>query len=383
MRGGERSLYLSVCMEGLNLEKLLREAAREGVTLLCVRRIGLRQVYALVHVRQYGRLAQMCAAHGWNLTQTGAGMLVRAARFLRRRLALAAGMLLCVAAVWLSSGMILRIRIDGARENAAEVRRFLAEEGMHPGRFKSAFSTDSLRARMALRLPGLAFAGLSYEGSTLVIDCHPAHTGEMPFVPGEGMDIVAAQDGIVTRISAASGTPLVKPGDPVRRGQTLVAGYERTQDGGVHAVRAQAQVTARMWARGSARVRMTQENAVETGAQRRKVVLRSLWHERVVRDAQPFASQAESTQRQMVVGLYLPLWREITTYAQTVTVKATRSKADAASWAQGAAEEIAKKECPFGVLILDKSVQYSMIDNEFLYAAVVLEYEGSIAARLK
>ena len=49
--------------------------------------------------------------------------------------------------------------------------------------------------------------------------------------------------------------------------------------------------------------------------------------------------------------------------------------------AQGAAEKIAKLNCPSGVEILDKWVDYSMIDDEFVYATVVLVFEAPIGAR--
>ena len=49
--------------------------------------------------------------------------------------------------------------------------------------------------------------------------------------------------------------------------------------------------------------------------------------------------------------------------------------------AQGAAQQLAKLKCPSSVEILDKWVDYSMIDDEFVYATVVLEYEQSIAVR--
>ena len=50
--------------------------------------------------------------------------------------------------------------------------------------------------------------------------------------------------------------------------------------------------------------------------------------------------------------------------------------------AQGAAQQAAKLKCPAGVEILDKWVDYSMIDNEFVCATVVLEYEYGIAGRM-
>ena len=84
---------------------------------------------------------------------------------------------------------------------------------------------------------------------------------------------------------------------------------------------------------------------------------------------------------QPVVGLYLPVWREVETLAETVVIRDPRDTGDAASLAQGAAEQMAKLKCPSGVEILDKWVDYSMIDDEFVYATVVLEFERNIAVR--
>ena len=54
---------------------------------------------------------------------------------------------------------------------------------------------------------------------------------------------------------------------------------------------------------------------------------------------------------------------------------------DARSLAQGAAEKTAKLNCPPGVEILDNWVDYSMIDDEFVLATVVLVFEAPIGAR--
>ena len=286
-----------------------------------------------------------------------------------------------LAAVWLSAQMILGVSITGAGENIAEVRRVLDRMGIRPGRMKAAVSTDALRGELALSLPGLSFVGVRYAGSVMLVECQLARTGEEKGISGECADIIAAQDGVVTRIYAASGTPLVVPGQAVRRGQVLIAGQEKTGQGAARAVTAQGEVSARVWARGEARAALTQTTTVETGQTRTQVTVRSPWHARVVRSAQPFSSQDVSREIQPVVGLFVPLWREIVTYAETAVFSAPRDRGEAASAAQGAAEEIAKKQCPPDALILDKNVDYSMIDNEFVYAVVVLEYETAIAAR--
>ena len=375
-------MTVTVWIEGINLEKLLREAARSGIALRCVTRLEGDRISAQVFWPQLKALRALCSRSGWQLCEVHADVWVRALRGVRARAALPAALALGAAAVFLSSQMILAVRIEHAMEHTGEVRRFLAENGVRPGRMKAAFSTDDLRARLNLAVPGLAFAGLSYEGSTLVVDCRGAQEAQKLDLAGDGLHLVASREGIVKRISVRSGTPRVSPGEAVRKGQVLIEGVERTQGGELQAVRAQGEVTARVFAQGSARVSLTQTHTTETGNVRRRVTLLSPWSRRVVRDAQPFASQDVSTVTEPVVGLYLPLWRRIDTYAETVVTEEPRDRAEAASWAQRAAQEIAKKQCPFDALILDKTVDYSMIDNEFLYAVVVLEYEAAIAERI-
>ena len=204
---------------------------------------------------------------------------------------------------------------------------------------------------------------------------------EQAGVAGQGAEIVAAREGVVVRISAESGTPRVKPGQAVRKGQTLISGQERTGGGETRACRAQGEIIARCFARGEARVRLNVTGTVETGEIRCRVRIESPKGSRLVRDAPDFDRQDVSTAIQPIVGLYLPVWRRVETLARTVSVPRSRTVSDARSQAQGAAEKIAKLNCPSGVEILDKWVDYSMIDDEFVYATVVLVFEAPIGAR--
>ncbi|MBQ8618175.1 MAG: sporulation protein YqfD [Clostridia bacterium] len=376
-------MFVTVCIEGINLEKLLREASRAGLLIRSASRKGMRSMRLCVRAKQMKLLEELCARSGWTCTVVREGGIVRLIRFLRERPVFVPAMALSALLVWLSSQMILRIRIVGAKESEAQVRHVLAAENVQPGRFKAALSLDMLRAALAHKLPGLAYAGAYYEGSTLVIDCHPAREGESLRIAGDGEDIVAARSGIISRIWVSSGTPLVEPGQAVRKGQVLIAGYERREKGSEVPVTAQGQVYARVYLGGEAKASLTETRSVETGQTRTRVTLATPWHRRVVRDCAPYESQDTSREIQRVVGLYLPLWREIETYAQLEVFSSTRSRSDAASMAQGAAEKIAKEQCPPGALILDKWVNYSMIDNEFVYASVVLEAEASIAGRVR
>lgn len=374
-------MRLTVFIEGINLEKLLRAAQDEGIVLFGAKRTDVRAMRVSLSAGDRKKLQALCEKSGWQMREIGADVLLRAVRFFARRRALPAAMLLCVLLVYASSQMVLAVRIEHAQENAAQVKRFLDEMGVRPGRPKAAFSLDALREQLAYRMPGLSFASFRYAGSTLIADCRPAVQGEQGLIAGSGMDIIAAKPGIVVSVSASSGTPQVVPGQAVHRGQVLIKGEERTEKGQIRPVQAQGQVLARVFSSGSARISLRETRTVETGQIRTHVTVRSPWHMHTVHEAEPFKSQDVSTEIQPVVGLYIPLWREKKTYAETEVFTQERNKGDAASMAQAAAEEAAQRGCPYGARILDKWVECADPGDDYIYATVVLEYEAGIAGR--
>ncbi len=244
-------MNLTLELSGLNLERLLRAAGACGVRMKNVRRMDERTMRVVVPAAQKKRMAALCEKYGWQMAEIRAGGLLRLARGVKRRWTLGLSVLLSIFWVYLSSEMIWRVEIDGAGENAAEVRRCLEAENARVGRLKRRVSTDHLADALALAVPGLAHAAARYEGSTLVVDCQRAREGERAGVAGQGAEIVAAREGVIVRISAESGTPRVKPGQAVRKGQTLISGQERTGGGETRACRAQGEIIALCARRGA------------------------------------------------------------------------------------------------------------------------------------
>lgn len=372
---------MTVEIHGLNLEKLLREAQKDGLRLKNVRWVDARGVSLRIAPGDFARLDAICARFGWKMEEIRADILLRAARFCRGRCFLLMGALLGLMMIALSSRIVLLVEISGAREYAAQVSEYLSHSGVRAGRLKRELSFDVLRDGLLLHLPGLSHVSLRYAGSVLEVECQLARAGETAGKPGTGMNLVAARDGVVTKIVASSGTPQVAAGEAVHAGQVLIRGEERTAQGGVIAVRAQGQALARVWAEGSAKTSLFRETARPTGRVRTRVTLYTPWHTRVVRAAEPFETQQVFVQSYQIIDLYVPLWKKTEIYEEIEILREPRVQADAASMAQGAAELLAKKQLSAGVLILDKWVEYSMIDNEFVCADVVLEYEQDIAVR--
>ncbi len=374
-------MKLTLEITGLNLEKLLSCAARERVCVRDVQRVDTRSIRVRVGFFERKALRTLCERYGWEMREVRADAGWRAVRRMRKQPSRLVAVALFLGLMMYSSQMLWDIRIEHAGKAVAEIRTYLKEQNIVPGRLKRSISAEALREQLMLRLPDLSFVGVRWAGSVLMIDCQEAEMGEHVLTEGESLDLVAEQAGIVTRLWVLSGTPQVEIGQAVSEGQVLIRGEERAGQDSVYPIQAQGEVIATVWARGDARASLFTQRTVETGNVRTRVTVKSPWHERVLSEAEDFESQDSSLEIQPVVGLYLPVWREVETLAETVVIRDPRDAGDAASLAQGAAEQMAKLKCPSGVEILDKWVDYSMIDDEFVYATVVLEFERNIAVR--
>ena len=366
---------------GLNLEKLLRECQSAGIRLRSIQRVQTRCIHVRIAAQDRGKLEALCMRFGWEIREIHAGAGLHMVRFCRMRCMLFAGAVLGLLLIAVSSQMVLGISVSGAQEYSAQVHQYLRQEGVYPGRLKKTFSLDALRDGLLLHLPGITHVSFRYAGSMLEAECHLVREGEQYKKTGSGRDLIASRDGIVTKVAVLSGTPLVREGEAVYAGQVLIRGEERDKQGGVNHAIAQGQVIARVWAPGTARAALYKEKVQETGRVRQKVSIQTPWYNRVVQRAEPFEIQHTTVKIEKIIDLFVPLLRRTEIYEEVIINREQRSREDAASAAQGAAEKQAKKQVPSGVLILDKWVEYSMIDNEFVCASVVLEYEQDIAVR--
>src|SRR5699024_2990889 len=83
----------------------------------------------------------------------------------------------------------------------------------------------------------------------------------------EFCNIVADKDGMITKISAQNGTPLVKEGDVVTKGDIIVAGWMEGKYTGTRYLHAQGDVQAKVWYKSIQRVDLKETQKKETGNQ--------------------------------------------------------------------------------------------------------------------
>ena len=368
--------------EGLNLERLIRQAGEADIPLTALRRRG-RRIRGVAAEDDLPRLQQLADKGGWRLTVGGRVGAGRALDMLRRRAALAVLCLAAAAGLVAAAQLMWRVELLDAGVYEADIRQYLDGQGIRPVCWKSAVDPSALRDALEWRYPQVAWVEAGWRGTTLqihVVAGIPA--GEAVSIDGSG-DVVASRDGIIDRVMTVAGTPQVKPGDLVKAGQVLIAGEERTSGGETRPVAARGTVMARVWDAASVRMSAMERSTVYTGRTQQVQTVSLPWFDLWKCHPSGYEQEDISVRTMPLGGLFLPFtvcWEKRMEAHVTLQFRDTEQlKAEAAV----AALRRLRQKTGVADDFVDKWVDYSMIEGEILDAVAYGERIVDIARSLR
>lgn len=359
-------------ISGMGLERLLETLKKQGVHLYDVKRTAARSLEIYASFQQSAQVAETAAQLGFEIEELPArGAAKRLEKLKQRRLLPVFSLIMCAALLSMLR-FVWHIEISGAGIYSGEVRSFLAEQHIAPGIPKSAVDIQALCDALLYRLPRVTWVRAEMRGLTLHVDI----TQGTPLPALESDDgsgsIIAVRDGVVDEIRVFSGTAAVKVGDTVRAGDVLIYGWERGSNEAQVPVRARGVVRARIWYRAQATAPLTETLSIPTGntVQRQRIV--SPWFAYSEASPDYLTSDCE-TQRMPIGGVWLPVWREINTYTEVALEKSTRDLQAAQAEAGTLAMRRVLRLCGENDEMIDKWLDYSMIDGETILASATME----------
>lgn len=365
--------------EGLNIERLIRQAGEQGIALSGLKRSGPRKLIGMVTEDDLPQLSELALSGGWRFEagrRRGAG---RWLDTLKRRWMLAAGCLLAAAALAVASQLVWRIKINDAGIYEADLKSYLAVLEVRPLRWKRSLDLGAIRDSLEWRYPEVAWIECGFRGMTLTVTVvEGVASGEALTHLGSG-DVVAARDGVVESIVTLAGTAQVKAGETVRAGQVLILGEERTADDLVRPVSARGKVLARVWDGSSVRMSVRERETVYTGRQQQVTVAACPWFDLWKTEASGFEQQDIAVRTMPLGGLFLPFTLRFETRMEADVSLQNRDLEQVKTEAAIAAMRGLREKVGGDDVFLTKWVDYSMIDDENLLAVAVGERVIDIA----
>ncbi|MEG0048809.1 MAG: sporulation protein YqfD [Clostridia bacterium] len=360
-------------LTGFNPERFMNTMQRLAIPLVSVRRADIKTLCCQCYSADLSRVREIADEKGWRLTQIQPTGLSACAAWLKARPGIPIGALLTLALVMTLLQFVWRVEVHNAGAYSADIAAYLSKEGYRPGTQRSKLAVRELERKLTRRYPSIAWFHVYAYNVTLVVDV--SQGVPMPALPTAAAgDVVAVRDGIVSTIQVFAGTPQVKAGDIVHKGQVLIRGLERSRDEQWKPIQARGVIMARCWRSQTVHMPMRDIKSEETGQYTAQTRVCTPW---LCAPAQwqepPYLASNSYLQSLPLVGCFFPIWLE-TRIQREVSMSYTLREAGAVK-AEAAAAALRKlKTALYGYELIDKWADYCMIEGDTLAVTVTAEW---------
>lgn len=149
----------------------------------------------------------------------------------RKRKGFFLGIILCAVLVYIMSLHIWDIEIlGGSKYTPQALLKFLNDINIKPGIRKKYINGRKIEEEIRLAYDDIGWVSAEVKGTRLIIKITETNMPAPIIEATAPSHIVAAKDAVIKEIITRTGTPKVKPGDVVRKGDILVSGIVEIMD---------------------------------------------------------------------------------------------------------------------------------------------------------
>lgn len=365
-----------VRLTGLGAERALNVLWKKGVQMYHVRRSRMRGVEMEVAQGAQKTVEEVAREKGFRLAVLNQGWGRKLKEGLKKRWGLALGVVLGLCLSAQAMLYIWQVEVGDAGKYAGEVRLFLMEEGLRPGIRKDKVDLKKVQEALQWRLPKVKWVWVKKEGSKLSIRLEegisPQETGN------ETGDVVAARDGVLQRLTVFAGTPVCKEGEAVEKGQVLIRGEEKGENGEMVPVRAEGEAIAKIWEQKAIRMPLNELTTKPTGREAERLVFLTPFGNFTFEQEPDYLLYDRLYTISALPGAWLPFSVAEERFMELSGEWQQRNLEEVMQEAQKAAEEALIRACPEAQNI-DKSVKFSMIDRGIIEVTATAVMETDIA----
>lgn len=240
--------YMSVKVSGVHLEKYINLLSKNGISVWDIKKINPHTIEFKMLSSQKKKALNLSEKLGYNFKVLKKYGIDRIKQKAKKRKIFIAGFFLCVMAIFAFSFFIWHVQIYGTQNIPNEnIIASLKSYNVKEGRYKYSIDTDAIENKLLADYPRMSYCNISIKGSNFLVQVVEKNTPLKEFDKKESISLVAMEDTKIDSIIAYAGTPKVKKGDKVKKGQTLISGkvvYEKLGEKEYYYVHAMGEVLA-------------------------------------------------------------------------------------------------------------------------------------------
>ncbi|NLK65139.1 MAG: sporulation protein YqfD [Tissierellia bacterium] len=218
--------YVVICSDVINSEKLLNILRRKNITVWDVQKKD-KGIKFKISYEDYIKNSNLINEIVKPVSKRGA---IPKLKKLKLRRGFSTGVLILIISLYLLTSMIWDVEVVGTNQtNTNKILAFLEEN-----QIKIPLAISNIEAK---KLETLIYNNFDYkfvdvivEGSKLIIFIREEETEPAEIKSNEPSSIISSKNAIINKIIAKSGQPVVREGDVVYEGQTLIMGLVKNKN---------------------------------------------------------------------------------------------------------------------------------------------------------
>ena len=240
--------YVDIIIEGYYIERFINICTNKNILLWNLKRENSITMHASIDIKNFKELKKICKITKCKIKIKNKRGLPFVIKKYKKRKIFVGLLLILILLIIILSNFIWNIEVEGnvniPKEDILNIAR---EEGLEIGKYKRNIDNKEGINKIRLERDDIAWVGVEIKGTNAIIKIVEADIKPEIVNEEEYCNIVADKDAIITKVSAQNGTPLVKIGDVVKKGDIIVAGWFEGKYTGNRYVHAQADITAKVW----------------------------------------------------------------------------------------------------------------------------------------
>lgn len=260
--------FVNITVEGFFVERFINHCINQKVFLWAIKRKNSSLLTANININDFKKVCSIakktkCKIH----INSKNGFPILLHKYRKRKLLLLLTIPV-ILIILISSRFVWNIEIIGTENiKVEEVLANLKEEGIEIGKKKSSIDSKKVINNIRLKREDISWMAIDLKGTNVIVNLVEAEKKPNIIDKNAYCNIVADQKGMITKITADTGTALVKPGDIVEKGDILIGGYMEGKYTDTRYVHSKGKVEAKVWYTKTIKSGLTREISEETGNQ--------------------------------------------------------------------------------------------------------------------
>ena len=251
--------YVRITIEGYFIERLMNLCSNKGILLWNSKRKKTTLLEANVSIKDFRQIVKFAKQAKCKVSiKQKRGLPFIFNKYRKRKIFFFSLILIIVAIISLSN-FVWNIEVIGNEKiDKEEIVQTLKKEGLEIGTLKNKVDTKEIINKMRLDRNDLAWIGIDIRGTNAIVKIVEADKKPDIIKEDEYCNIVATKAGIIEKVNAINGTPLVKKGDVIKEGTPIIGGWLEGKFTGTRYVHANGSVQAKVWYTQNEKVELNQ-----------------------------------------------------------------------------------------------------------------------------